>query len=60
MEFSLLQEVKEKISTLHRELTAFADKIAWLDVYSSHALLAKEKHFSKPEFTHNQQVSILE
>lgn len=59
-EFALLQDAKEKISQTSRALTAFAEHIAWLDVYSSHALLAKEKNFSKPEFTNNSQLSIID
>lgn len=60
LEFGLLHEAKEKISAINKELTAFADTIAWLDVYSSHALLAKEKNFTKPEFTNNSQLSIID
>ena len=59
-EFALLQEAKEKISNISKSLTAFAETIAWLDVYSSHALLAKEKNFTKPEFTNNTQLSIVD
>jgi len=59
-EFLLLQDAKEKISQISKSLTAFAEIIAWLDVYSSHALLAKEKNFSKPEFTNNSQLSIID
>lgn len=59
-EFALLQEAKEKISNISKSLTAFVETIAWLDVYSSHALLAKEKNFTKPEFTNNTQLSIVD
>ena len=59
-EFLLLQDAKEKISQISKSLTAFAEIIAWLDVYSSHALLAKEKNFNKPEFTNNAQLVIVE
>lgn len=59
-EFLLLQDAKEKISQISTSLTAFAEHIAWLDVYTSHALLAKEKNFSKPEFTNNSQLSIVD
>jgi DNA mismatch repair protein MutS len=59
-EFALLQEAKEKISQISKSLTAFAESIAWLDVYSSHALLAKEKNFSKPEFTNNARLAIMD
>ena len=59
-EFLLLQDAKEKISQISTSLIAFAECIAWLDVYSSHALLAKEKNFSKPEFTNNSQLSIID
>jgi hypothetical protein len=43
MEFSLLEEVKEKISAISKEISEFAEKIARLDLYTSHALLVKEK-----------------
>ncbi|MEI8091288.1 MAG: hypothetical protein WCG98_03400 [bacterium] len=59
-EFLLLQDAKAKVSQISKSLTAFAEWIAWLDVYSSHALLAKEKNFSKPEFTNNSQLVIVE
>ena len=59
-EFLLLQDAKEKISQISKSLTAFAECIAWLDIYTSHALLAKEKNFSKPEFTNNSQLSIID
>ena len=59
-EFLLLQDAKEKISQISKALTAFAETISRLDIYSSHALLAKEKKFSKPEFTNNLQLSIVD
>ncbi|MCX6822617.1 MAG: DNA mismatch repair protein MutS [candidate division SR1 bacterium] len=59
-EFLLLQDAKEKVSQISKSLTAFAEIIAWLDVYSAHALLAKEKNFNKPEFTNNVQLSIID
>jgi DNA mismatch repair protein MutS len=43
MEFALLEEVKEKIATISKEISEFAETIAWMDLYTSHALLVKEK-----------------
>lgn len=41
-------------------LHEFAEKIARLDVLTSHALLAQEKHFCKPLFVEENILSIEE
>jgi len=60
MEFWLLQETKEKIAAIYKEISTFAETIAWLDLYSSHALLVKEKKFIKPELLKNSHLTIIE
>ncbi len=56
----MLQETKEKIAAIYKEISTFAETIAWLDLYSSHALLAKEKKFIKPELLKNSHLTIIE
>ena len=48
-EFSLLEELKKQIEALTGPLSNFAQKIAELDVYCSHALFALEQGYVKPE-----------
>ena len=45
----LIEEAKEKLVAIVNALWQLADGIAWLDIYTSHALFAKEKKYVKPE-----------
>lgn len=60
MEFSFLEQARAKIALIIKELHAFAETIAWLDVYSSYALLAKEKNYCKPELLLTNRLAIQE
>jgi DNA mismatch repair ATPase MutS len=42
------------------ELTEFASKISWLDVFSSQAILAKQYQYTKPNISENNQIEIIE
>jgi len=57
-EFELLEEAKNKIAKHNKELNEFAQKIARLDIFTSHALLAKEYDFCSPKLTQNWQITI--
>ena len=58
IEFQILNQAKEKIATLSKELNDFAQTIAWLDIFSSQAILSKEKKYTKPEFTKQYNLQI--
>ena len=59
LEFTLLQQAQEKIAEWTKALNQFAERIAWLDLFVSHALLAKEKKFVKPEFISWETLAII-
>lgn len=50
LEFQLLHQAQEKLSENMKALHELAEKIAWLDLFVSQAMLSKEKNLSKPEF----------
>lgn len=60
LEFTLLQQAQQKIAEWTSQLNDFAQRIAWLDLFVSQALLAKEKHFVKPEFIPGESLTIVE
>ena len=60
LEFELLRQAQQKIAGGMKELNEFAERIAWLDLFVSQALLAKEKHFVKPEFINEDTLTIIE
>ena len=60
MEYDFLQQAKEKIAWWTKQLQEFSEKISRLDLFVSQALLAHEKKFTKPEFTKNNAMSIIE
>ncbi len=60
LEFELLQQAQQKIAWWTKELNEFAERIAWLDLFVSQALLAHEKKFIKPEFIKNDTMTIVE
>jgi DNA mismatch repair ATPase MutS len=60
LEFELLHQAQQKIAGGMKELNEFAERIAWLDLFVSQALLAKEKHFVKPEFINEDTLTIIE
>ncbi|MCX6825009.1 MAG: hypothetical protein NTY80_02180 [candidate division SR1 bacterium] len=60
LEYELLKQAQEKILRGIQELHEFPEKIAWLDVFVSQAILAKEKHFVKPQFIEKDILTIVE
>lgn len=42
-EYELLGKAQEKIASLHKSLHHFAEQVAALDVYVSHALFVEQK-----------------
>lgn len=51
-ELALLNEAKGLLETKVSLLAKLSEKLAWLDVFSSQAIFAKEKRFTKPELDH--------
>ncbi|MCX6823949.1 MAG: DNA mismatch repair protein MutS [candidate division SR1 bacterium] len=60
VEFELLHQAQQKIAEGMKSLNEFAERIAWLDLFVSQALLAKEKHFVKPIFINEDTLTIVE
>ena len=60
LEFELLEQAQQKIRWWTKQLNEFAERIAWLDLFVSQALLSKEKHFVKPEFIPWESLTIIE
>jgi len=58
-EYELLGKAQEKIASLHKSLHHFAEQIAALDVYVSHALFVEAKQRVKPEFVPNRTMDIV-
>lgn len=55
----LLLKTQEKMGSMYRALTIFAEHVAMLDVYTSHALLVRDKQWSKPVFVREHCVQVL-
>ena len=60
MEFSFLEQTRAKIALITKELTRFAEWIAWLDVYTSYALLSHEHGYTQPELSPTYRLDIVE
>lgn len=58
-EFELLEEAKNKITKISVALNEFNEKIWWLDIFTSQALLAKEKNYIRPGFINWKIMEIL-
>jgi DNA mismatch repair protein MutS len=58
LEFQLLATLAEKVAKLAGALSSFAQKIAELDVYCSHAIFAQEHHYIKPELNATSIIAI--
>jgi DNA mismatch repair protein MutS len=58
-EYEHLGKAQEKIASLHKALHHFAEKVAALDVYVSHALFVEQKQWVKPEFVPNGTMDII-
>jgi len=60
MERDFLQQAKTKIANWTKELHAFSEWVARLDLFVAQALLAHEKKLTKPFFVHNNTLHIVE
>lgn len=60
MEREFLDQAKTKIAKGTKELHEFTERISWLDVLVSQAILAHEKKFTKPLFVKNDVLQIIE
>lgn len=58
-EYELLAKAQEKITSLHKILHAFAEAVASLDVYVSHALFVQDKQRIQPEFVTDGTIDII-
>lgn len=58
-EYEHLAKAQEKIAGLHKVLHRFAECVAALDVYVSHALFVQQKQRVQPEFVPNGTMDII-
>jgi DNA mismatch repair protein MutS len=58
LEFSLLGKLAQEVSKVAEALSTFAQKIAELDVYCSHALFALEQNYVQPELNATSIIAI--
>jgi len=59
-EFSRLAHLQQTMGMIIEQLTAFAQEISWLDVFTAHALLAKEKRYIQPQLSYQTSIDIQE
>ncbi len=60
IEREFLEQAKSKITEWTKELHEFAEWIAWLDLFVAQAILAYERHYTKPMFVKNDTMHIIE
>ncbi len=58
-EFELLEIAKEKIADISIDLNEFNEKIWRLDIFSSQAILSKEKRYIRPDFINWKSMEII-
>jgi DNA mismatch repair protein MutS len=58
LEFSLLGKLAQEVAKVAEALSTFAQKIAELDVYCSHALFALEQNYIQPELNATSIIAI--
>lgn len=58
-EFLVLQELKESIWTITNDLNTFANHVAFLDLYTSHAIFSKENNLVKASYSENEVWKLL-
>jgi len=58
-EFELLEIARKKIVDMSVALSNFNEKIWWLDIFTSQAILAKQKNYIRPEFINWKTIEIL-
>ncbi|HPC34871.1 MAG TPA: hypothetical protein PLP73_04325, partial [Candidatus Absconditabacterales bacterium] len=59
-EFLVLQELKESIGTITNDLNTFANHVAFLDLYTSHAIFSKENNLVKASYSEKGDLEIVE
>jgi len=59
LEFQLLEKTKEKVWSISSSLNQFADRISRLDLFTSQAILSKEKKYWKPELFIGEGIEII-
>jgi DNA mismatch repair ATPase MutS len=59
LEYELLGKLAQQIGKVSASLYHFAEKIAELDVFCSHALFAKEHQYIQPELSHSTTFDII-
>ena len=59
LEYEVLGQLAQQIEAMSSTLYHFAEKIAELDVYCSHALFAKEYQYIQPELSHQSTLKIV-
>lgn len=59
-EFLVLQELKESIWTITNDLNTFANHVAFLDLYTSHAIFSKENNLVKASYSEKWDLEIVE
>ena len=58
-EFEILVNLQTEILSHVKPLYRLADTLAWLDLFTSHALFAKEYQFIKPEISEKSTIEII-
>ncbi|MCK9467252.1 MAG: DNA mismatch repair protein MutS [Candidatus Absconditabacterales bacterium] len=59
-EFLILQELKDSIELIINDLHIFSNYVSWLDLYTSHAIFAKENNLIKTNYLEKGNLEILE
>ena len=59
-EYALLVRLQQEMGMIVEPLTSFAHSIAWLDVFTSHALFAKAQQYCKPHIIEDRGIEIHE
>ena len=60
LEYSLFQEIREHIKAYSKRLQTLASLIASLDVLQSFAAVSDDYHYSKPAFTEERSIRLME
>ncbi len=59
-EFLILQELKDSIALIVNDLHDFSNYVSWLDLYTAHAIFAKENNLIKADYLEKWSLEILE
>ncbi len=58
LEKDILEQLKAELEQLNRLIGEFSNTIWYIDIYTSYALLARQKNFCKPEFKTDTELVI--